>query len=111
MTVKKFFENNPQVAPIAVLTDEQLEILSQIDLGRLSHAIKKSGFLRSRHSFNWLIRNYDNILAGAYGDWERYVAPKRKSKSERRAGRTKTERHYSKKECAALVSDIETVEF
>lgn len=109
MTIKKFFENNPQVAPLVRLDDEQLDIIAKIDLGKLSNAIKKSGFLRSRKSFNWLIRNYDNILAGAYGDWTRYVAPERRKKTGKFD--TKTERRYSKKELSELVTKIEDAEF
>lgn len=108
MTLKKFFAENPQIAPLVHLDDDQIEILSKIDLGRLSNAIKKSGFLKSRKSFNWLIRNYDNILAGAYGDWSRYVAPERRKRNKKHNA---TDRRYSKKELAALVTTVEDADF
>ncbi len=78
MTIVQFLKANPQVSPLVRISDEQLEIVSKIDLGKLSAAITKSGFLKSRGSFNWLITHYDGIIAGCYCDWKRYERPKKK---------------------------------
>ena len=81
MTINEFLEKNPQISRLAGITDEQLELLSKIDLFKLSAAISKSGFLRSRRSFGWLITHYDDIIAGGYGEWNYYARKKVPSKS------------------------------
>ena len=105
MTIKDFLKANPQVAPVVRLTDEQLEIIGKIDLKKLSDTIQTSRFLLSRRSFNWLITNYDNIIAGAYGDWKRYTP----AQPAKKTSRFKNSRTYSAKDFAP--ADIETADF
>ena len=132
MTISEFLDKNPQVSRLAGITDEQLELLSKIDLSKLSVAISKSGFLRSRRSFGWLITHYDDIIAGGYGDWGRY-SPAARPRVQREEEPYSEEtygggigaiiegntikskefalaRTYTKEYLASLVDDIETVE-
>ena len=121
MTISEFLDKNPQVSRLAGITDEQLELLSKIDLFKLSVAISKSGFLRSRRSFGWLITHYDDIIAGGYGDWGRYSPAARPTECEGigviKKGDTvkskefKLARTHTKAEFDALMDDIETVTF
>lgn len=83
--------------------------MEKYDFKALLERFAESEFLRNTYSWGWVVKNYANILAGAYKDF-----PKRQGKKEGKESKGMSEgliHNYSSEELADILSGIQKTEF
>lgn len=83
--------------------------MTKYDFKALLERFAESEFLRNTYSWSWVVKNYANILAGAYKDF-----PKRQGKKEGKGSKGMSDgliHNYSSEELADILSGIQKTEF
>ncbi len=75
MSLEDFCFENPQIVRPPLMKCELLEKAEKMDFQLLNKKIHMSRFLQTTRSLVWLIKNYQNIIAGMYDDFARFEKP------------------------------------
>lgn len=75
MSLDDFCFENPQIVRPPIMKCELLEKAEKMDFQLLNKKIHMSRFLLTTRSLVWILKNYVNIIAGKYDDFQRFEPP------------------------------------